>query len=198
LDNSGENIAMASLIRSHGFSIVFEFEYISAGSPQYNCVVECAFTTLYGMVSMMLNVTKVPIHLCHGVWPEAAHSSDCVPFLKSFGEMAVVENDQTSGMRAKLADSGKPVMYLGMMPLPEHRNEPSDQQSECHWLHKYYSDFMKLGLDFIQFRLLEHVFSSSWHSSQCCCCSCHLDTSCALGPPFGFWTNHSSSCCPPS
>jgi hypothetical protein len=48
------------------------FEYISVGSPQYNGVVERAFATLYGMVRSMLNAAKVPTHLCHGVWPEAA------------------------------------------------------------------------------------------------------------------------------
>jgi hypothetical protein len=42
--------------------------------------------------------------------------SDHVPLLETFGEMAVVENVQTHGMRAKLADHGKPVMYLGTMP----------------------------------------------------------------------------------
>jgi hypothetical protein len=139
LDNLGENIAMASLIRSHGFGITFE--YISVGSPQYNGVVERALAILYGMVHSMLNAAKVPTHLHHGVWPEAAHTatelknllvsysqtkspyelfhgipSDHVPFLKTFGEMAVVENVQTRGIRAKLADRGKPVMYLGTMP----------------------------------------------------------------------------------
>jgi hypothetical protein len=53
LDNSGENIAMASLICSHGFAITFE--YISPGSPQYNGLVKRAFATLYGMVRSVLN-----------------------------------------------------------------------------------------------------------------------------------------------
>jgi hypothetical protein len=71
LENSVENLAMASLIRSHGFAITFE--YTSAGSPQNNGVVERAFATLYGIVRSMLNSAKVPLPLRYGVWPEAAH-----------------------------------------------------------------------------------------------------------------------------
>jgi hypothetical protein len=82
----------------------------------HNGVVERAFATLYGVVCSMLNSAKVPLVLHHGVWPEAACTatelknllvthpsdkspyekfhgklSDRVPYLKTFGEMAVVE-----------------------------------------------------------------------------------------------------------
>jgi hypothetical protein len=67
LDNSIENIAMESLIHSHGLSIMFE--YVGVGMPQYNGVIECAFSTLDGMVCSMLNAAKIPFPLHHGVWP---------------------------------------------------------------------------------------------------------------------------------
>jgi hypothetical protein len=94
---------------------------------------------MYGLFDV--DSAKVPIHLCHGVWPEAACTttelknlsvsysqikslcelfhgipSDHVPFCKTFGEMAAVENVQACGMCANLADRGKPVKYLGTMP----------------------------------------------------------------------------------
>jgi hypothetical protein len=230
LDNSNENIAMKSLIRSHGFGITFE--YISVGSPQYNGVVECAFATLYGMVRSMLNAAKVPTHLRHDVWPEAACTatqlknllvsysqtkslyelfhglpSDHVPFLKTFGEMAVVENVQTHGMCAKLVDCGKPVMYLGMVP-----NHAKDtycflniatsqviNSRNVVWLHKSYGDFMKLGPDqvsFIQSRLLERLFPPPGIPPSVADVPVALPPPVPPGTPLGSWPNHLSSCCP--
>jgi hypothetical protein len=142
----------------------------------------------------MLNAAKVPIHLRHVAWPEAARAatelknllvsysqtkssyelfhglpSDHVPFFKTFGDMAVVENFQTCGMRVKLADHGKPVMYmLGMMPnhakdtyrfLNIATNQVINSWNVI-WLNKSCGNFMNLGPDqvsFIQSQILECV-----------------------------------------
>jgi hypothetical protein len=91
--------------------------------------------------------TKSPYELFNGL------PSDRVPFLKTFGEMAVVENVHTRGMRAKLADHGKPVIYLGMMPdhakntyhfLNIATNKVINSQNVI-WLHKSYGDLIKLS-----------------------------------------------------
>jgi hypothetical protein len=73
LDNSGENVDMAELICAEGYNVTFEF--ISPGAPQYNGVVERMFSTLYGMVHSMLNQAQVPLHICCGVWAEAAKTA---------------------------------------------------------------------------------------------------------------------------
>jgi hypothetical protein len=136
LDNSGENIDMADAIRAEGYNVTFEF--ISPGSPQYNGVVECMFATLFGMVRSMLNEARVPMLLRRGIWAEAARTAtdmrnylvsykserssyekfmgekyDRINTLHTFGEMAIVEDHATRGMRAKLQDRGKPAMFVG-------------------------------------------------------------------------------------
>jgi hypothetical protein len=137
LDNSGENIDMADAIRAEG-SYNVTFEFISPGSPQYNGVVERMFATLYGMVRSMLNQARLPMVLRHGVWAEAAryatdmrnylvtakslmssyekfmgHKFDRIETLYAFGEMAIVEDNPSRGLRSKLQDRGKPALFLG-------------------------------------------------------------------------------------
>jgi hypothetical protein len=126
---------MADEIWTEGYNVTFEF--ISPGSPQYNGVVERMFAALFGMVRSMLNEAQVPMMFCRGIWAEAAHNAtdmrnylvlyksekssyekfmgnkyDHINTLHTFGEMAIVEDHATCGIRAKLQDHGKPAMFV--------------------------------------------------------------------------------------
>jgi hypothetical protein len=99
------------------------------------------FATLYGMVRCMLNQAQVPLHICRGVWAEAAKTAtdmrnilgnykintsahekflgtkfEHLNTLHTFGEMAILEDHQSRGMRGKLNNRGRPAMFLGVQP----------------------------------------------------------------------------------
>jgi hypothetical protein len=86
----------------------------------------------------MLNTARVPKEIREGVWAEAAQyatdienmivtankpvssvtlfykeNAPTIKALRIFGEMAVIEDSATRKMRAKLANRGKPCMFLG-------------------------------------------------------------------------------------
>jgi hypothetical protein len=96
------------------------------------------FATLFGMVRSMLNEARVPMLLRQGFWAEAACNAadmrnyigsyksekppyekfmgdkyDCINTHRTLGEMAIVEDHATCGMRAKLQYCGKPAMFVG-------------------------------------------------------------------------------------
>ena len=115
-----------------------QFEYTPPGSPQFNGVVERKFKTLYERVRSLLNSAGLDKELREGLWAEAAqyatdienllvtpsktHSSwfafyqrdhPILRNIRQFGEVAIVEEHRTRGMRSKLEDRGKPCIYLG-------------------------------------------------------------------------------------
>jgi Reverse transcriptase (RNA-dependent DNA polymerase)/gag-polypeptide of LTR copia-type len=135
-DNSGENEALQALLKSKGFHA--KFEYTAPGSPQYAGVVERKFATLYARVRSTLNSARLSQSLREGLWAEAAKYSTDIenslvttatkesswsrfhkkehPFIRTirqFGEVAVVDDWQKRGHRAKLDNRGKPALYLG-------------------------------------------------------------------------------------
>jgi molybdenum cofactor biosynthesis enzyme MoaA len=139
LDNSGENVDMAELIHAEGYNATFEF--ISPGDPQYNGLVERMFATIYGMLRSMLNQAQVPLHVCRGVWAEAAKTATAMSnilvnyksnksahekfmgtkfehlnTLHTLDEMAIVEDHQSHGMRSKFNNCGRPAMFFGVQP----------------------------------------------------------------------------------
>jgi hypothetical protein len=96
------------------------------------------FATLFGMVRSMLNEACTPMILRRGIWAEAACTAtdmrnylvsyksdtssyekfmgakyDCIDTLHTFCEMAIIEDHPTRGIRAKLQDRGRPVMFVG-------------------------------------------------------------------------------------
>jgi hypothetical protein len=126
---------MSEAIKAEGYNVTFEF--IIPGSQQYNGVVERMFATLFGMVRSMLNEARVPMLLRRGLWADAARTAtdmwnylvsytsdkssyekfmgvkyDPIDTLHTFGEMVIVEDHPTRGMRSKLQDHGQPVMFV--------------------------------------------------------------------------------------
>jgi hypothetical protein len=93
------------------------------------------------MVRSMLIQAQVPLHIRRGVWTEAVKTATdmqniLVNFISNtsahekfmgtkfehlntlhmFGEMAIVEDHQSRGMRGKLNNHGRPAMFLGVQP----------------------------------------------------------------------------------
>jgi hypothetical protein len=143
-DNAGENVTLQKVLEAAG--IKAKFEYTAPGSLQFNGVVERKFKTVYDCVRSLLNSARLSQELRAGLWAEAASYATEVenvlvtnikpesswkmfygsnpPLVKNvrqFGEVAIVEDWATRGMRAKLDNRGKACMYLG--PTKHHSTD---------------------------------------------------------------------------
>jgi Zinc knuckle len=173
LDNSGENRSFAEECKKEkDFNVHFEFA--GPGSPQYNGRVERKFATLYAKVRSMLNGAKVTPGLRQRIWSEAASTATEVenvlittskskpsyelfygkPYpnldtMRTFGELAIVEDNKNRKIRAKLKNRGLICMYMGraryhtsdvyrFLNLSTHKILMS---RDVTWLHKFYDQF---------------------------------------------------------
>ena len=135
-DNAGENLLLETKCKEEGFGI--QFEFTSAGTPQQNGVVERAFATLWGRVRAMLNHARLPKDKRNQLWAECAGTatklenlmcstmSEVSPHeqfygelpkysrhLRVFGEIGIVSDYANMKIRGKLADRGKPCLFVG-------------------------------------------------------------------------------------
>lgn len=129
-DNAGENKKLKELNDIEGLGIIYEFT--GPGSPQFNGRVERKFATLFARVRSMLNGAKLPITIRNRLWAAAAKTATNIENilvsynkpkssfnvfyktdevgprpLKPFGDIAIVEYNQTRKIRSKLADRGR-------------------------------------------------------------------------------------------
>jgi hypothetical protein len=133
-DGAGENKKTDELLKTKNFGITFE--YTAPGTPQQNGKVERKFATLYGRIRATLNALKAPEELRTSLWAEAANkatfddgflvkrrgdkpaydkffgkSSNLVPFMRCFGEMAVLTSK--SVIAGKSHNKGVEAMFVG-------------------------------------------------------------------------------------
>jgi hypothetical protein len=115
-----------------------QFEYTGPGTPQFNGQVERKFATLYSKVPAMLNRAKLPTVKRKGLWTEAAQTATDLENIlvltrkpiasynaffekelpglrnmRTFGEIAIVNDHKTKKMCGKLDDRGRPCLLLG-------------------------------------------------------------------------------------
>jgi hypothetical protein len=135
-DNAGENGSLEKECAKQGLGI--QFEYMGPGTPPFNGRVERKFVTLYSKVRAMLNGAKLPTVKRKGLWTEAARTAtdlENIPVLtrkpiasynaffekelpglrnmRTFGEIAIVNDYKKRKMRGKLDDRGRPCIVLG-------------------------------------------------------------------------------------
>ncbi len=135
-DDAGENRALEKTCIKAGLGI--QFEYTAPGTPQRNGRVERKFATLYGRVRAMFDFADAEDKIRVGTWTECANTAcdienlivsnnkpvssyrsfyekdpKYITSMRTFGEMAIVTNHENKKMRSKLADRGKPAMFLG-------------------------------------------------------------------------------------
>ena len=132
-DNAGENKKLEKDSKKDGLGL--NFEYTAPGMPQQNGRVERKFAALYGRVRSMLNGARLTASLRSKLWAEAAKTAtDCenmlanesgesshslfyggepnyARHLRTFGEVAIITDNKT--IKGKLADRGKPCLFLG-------------------------------------------------------------------------------------
>jgi hypothetical protein len=160
--------------------IAITFEFTGLGSPQFNGRVERKFATLFARVRTMLNGAKLPTSIRKRLWAEAAKTATNIENaivshhkpkssfnvfyktaevgprpLKPSGDIAIVEYNQTRKIRVKLADRGRPCLYLGIA---------ADHSTQVHlflnldtnhiilsrdliWLNKSYGDWKGLTVN---------------------------------------------------
>ena len=144
-DNSGENEAFKIMMdETKGFNINFEFT--APYTPEMNGKIERKFATLYGKARSMLNAARLPHNLREGLWAQCAKTAsqleniivskedDLSPaekfhganpkwtkYLRTFGEVAILNDDQHRTIKGKLTDHGYPAIFVG---YPDH--QPSD------------------------------------------------------------------------
>jgi hypothetical protein len=135
-DNAGENGSLEKECAKQGLGI--QFEYTGPGTPQFNGRVERKFATLYSKVRAMLNGAKLPTVKRKGLWTEAARTATDLENIlvstrkpiasynaffekelpglrnmRTFGEIAIVNDHKKRKMRGKLDDRGRPCLLLG-------------------------------------------------------------------------------------
>ncbi len=135
-DNAGENGSLEKECAKQGLGI--QFEYTGPGTPQFNGRVERKFATLYSKVRAMLNGAKLPTVKRKGLWTEAARTATDLENIlvstrkpvasynaffekelpglrnmRTFGEVAIVNDHKKRKMRGKLDDRGRPCIVLG-------------------------------------------------------------------------------------
>ena len=135
-DNAGENGSLERECAKQGLGI--QFEYTGPGTPQFNGRVERKFATLYSKVRAMLNGAKLPTVKRKGLWTEAARTATDLKNIlvstrkpvasynaffekelpglrnmRTFGEVAIVNDHKKRKMRGKLDDRGRPCIVLG-------------------------------------------------------------------------------------
>ena len=135
-DNAGENKALEKACIAANLGI--QFEYTASGTPQHNARCERGFATLFGRVRACMNAARLPKDLREGLWAECANTCTkldnilvrengqdppykqfygedpkFVKYLRTWGEMGIVANHQNKKIRAKLADRGRPMMFVG-------------------------------------------------------------------------------------
>jgi hypothetical protein len=127
-----------------GFHINFEF--VAPYTPEMNGKIERKFATLYGKARSRLNAARLPHNMRRGLWTQCAKTAgqleniivskegDQSPaekfhgenpkwskYLRTFGEVAILNDDKHRKIKGKLADRGYPAIFVG---YPD--NQPSD------------------------------------------------------------------------
>ena len=116
-----------------------QFEYTSPNTPQFNGVVERAFANIFQRTRALLNGTKLPLKLRHGLWAEAENTAidlentlvtpnkpvpsytaffekEYAAFrtLHKFGEVGIVSyGREINKMKPKHLNRGRHCLYLG-------------------------------------------------------------------------------------
>ncbi len=137
LDNAGENMKFREMAKRHGHGHLV-FEFTAPGTPMQNGVVERAFPTLIGRVRAMMNNAGFTKEMRAKLWAECARTatmiennmpdkkdenppsvklyqrqSSWMKNLRTFGEIAVVNNTSKSKIAKKLENKGKICMLVG-------------------------------------------------------------------------------------
>jgi hypothetical protein len=191
-DNSGENMAFKKRHDASTFKAIFEFT--APYTPEQNGTVERAFPTLFGKTRAMLNAAGLPKWLRDRLWAMGGrlttlldnivvtHHEDESPyekwhndlprwmkFLRTFGEMGIVQDGKRSKIKAKLDDRGFPAMFVG---YPTNHSPDVYQMYNCKtkglllsrnvvWLGKSYGEFHRLTPDQIH-----HVTVTDYSSDE--------------------------------
>jgi hypothetical protein len=170
-DNAGENGSLEKECAKQGLGI--QFEYTGQGTPQFNGRVERKFATLYSKVRAMLNGAKLPTVKRKGLWTEAARTASNLENIlvwtrkpiasynaffekelpglrnmRTFGEIAIVNNHKKPKMRGKLNNRG-PCIVLGRAENHNHDvyrflNMETNQiigSRDALWLNQQYGDW---------------------------------------------------------
>jgi hypothetical protein len=136
-DNAGENGSLEKECAKQGLGI--QFEYTGPGTPQFNGRVERKFANQYSKVRAMLNGAKLPTVKRKGLWTEAARTATDLENIlvltnkpvasyynaffekelpglrnmRTFNEIAIVNDHKKRKMRGKLDDRVRPCIVLG-------------------------------------------------------------------------------------
>ena len=177
-DNSGENESFKLMMdETKGFNINFEFT--APYTPEMNGKIERKFATLYGKARSMLNAARLPHSMREGLWAQCAKTAsqleniiiskdgDTSPAekfhgsnpkwsknLRTFGEVAILTDDQHGKIKGKLVDRGYPAIFVG---YPD--NQPSDvyefmklsnrtvvRSRNISWLQQSYGTYKKITM----------------------------------------------------
>ena len=180
-DNSGENRKLQKLLQQH-FYLDARFEYTAPYTPQQNGKIERKFATLYGKIRSMLNWARLSPLFKKRLWAQCANTAtqleniivkanntktsyelfygvnpEWTKFLRTFGEIAMVQDGQLGQIKGKLTNRGMPCMFIG---YPED-HAPNVYQflklgkaslilsRNAIWLNQSYGEYMNLELRYV-------------------------------------------------
>ncbi len=186
-DNSGENRKLQGLIQMDS-KLKIKFEFTAPYTPQQNGKIERKFSTLYGKIRSMLNWARLTKHLQTKLWAQAASTvtrleniiikgetnktsyerfygktPDWAKYLRTFGEVAIVQDGTKDKIRGKLTNRGMPCIFIG---YPED-HAPSvyqflklDTQTmilsrNYNWLNQSYGEYKNLDVHYVKIRDIE-------------------------------------------
>ena len=181
-DNSGENRSLQELVR-HDHNLSVKFEFTAPYTPQQNGKIERKFATLYGKIRAMLNWARLTPHLRKRLWAQCANTAtkleniivknesrftsyelfygtnpEWAYFLRTFGEIGIVQDGRLGHIKGKLTNRGIPCMFIGypddhapnVYQFLKLESETMILSRNVTWMNQSYGEYKKLKIKVIE------------------------------------------------